>query len=206
MIETVGRSSTPDRLMDAAMKLFAQHGFNATSVGAIEKEAGMAPRSGALYQHFKGKQQLLEAAVDRELAAMDELAQAIAMFPLGDLRAEVTMLARWNLNSLERRAELTRFVRREAHLLPKRLRTKLYDRLVARPYAEIVAWLSARFQEAGIDPPDLDVLTLILIESMGAYRELNRVFGQVPAAIDDDRFIAAWVDTALAVVHRYGLN
>jgi AcrR family transcriptional regulator len=192
--------------MDAAMKLFAEHGFKATSVGAIEKEAGMAPRSGALYQHFKGKQQLLEAAVDREVAGMDELAHAIAMFPLGDLRAEVTMLARWNLASLERRAELTRFVRREADLLPNRLRTKLYDRLVARPYAEIVAWLSARFREAGIDPPDLDALTLILIESMGAYRELNRVFGQVPADIDDDRFIAAWVDTALAVAHRYGLN
>ena len=69
--------------MDAAMKLFAEHGFTATSVGAIEKEAGLAPRSGALYQHFKGKQQLLEAAVDRELAEMDELAHAIAMFPSG---------------------------------------------------------------------------------------------------------------------------
>lgn len=192
--------------MDAAMKLFAEQGYRATTVGAIEKEAGMAPRSGALYQHFKGKQQLLEAAVDRELAGMDELAHAIAMFPLGDLRAEVTMLARWNLASLERRAALTRFVRREADLLPKRLRAKLYDRLVGRPYAEIVAWLSARFREAGIDPPDLDALTLILIESMGAYRELNRVFGQVPADIDDDRFIASWVDTALAVAHRYGLN
>jgi AcrR family transcriptional regulator len=192
--------------MDAAMKLFAEQGYRATTVGAIEKEAGMAPCSGALYQHFKGKQQLLEAAVDRELAGMDELAYAIAMFPLGDLRAEVTMLARWNLASLERRAAITLLVRREADLLPKRLRTKLYDRLVARPYAEIVAWLSTRFREAGIDPPDLDALTLILIESMGAYRELNRVFGQVPADIDDDRFIAAWVDTALAVAHRYGLN
>jgi AcrR family transcriptional regulator len=192
--------------MDAAMKLFAEHGFKATSVGAIEKEAGLAPRSGALYQHFKGKQQLLEAAVDRELAGVDELAHAIAMFPLGDLRAEVTMLARWNLASLERRAALTRFVRREADLLPKRLRTKLYDRLVARPYAEIVAWLSARFREAGIDPPDLDALTLILIESMGAYKELNRVFDQVPADIDDERFIAAWVDTALTVANQYGLK
>jgi AcrR family transcriptional regulator len=192
--------------MDAALTLFAEHGYKATTVGAIESAAGLAPRSGALYQHFKGKQQLLEAAVDRELAGMDELAHAIAMFPLGDLRAELLMLARWNLASLERRAALTRFVRREADLLPKRLRTKLYDRLVARPYAEIVAWLGARFREAGIDPPDLDALTLILIESMGAYKELNRVFGQVPADVDDDRFIAAWVDAALAVAHRHGLT
>src|SRR5919106_2208890 len=137
-------SSTPDRLMDAALKLFAEQGFKATTVGSIESAASLAPRSGALYQHFKGKQELLEAALDRELAGMDELTDAIAIFPLGDLRAEFTMLARWNLASLDRRAALTRFVRREADLLPQRLRTKLYDRLVAKPYAEIVAWLNAR--------------------------------------------------------------
>ncbi len=192
--------------MDAALKLFAEQGFKATTVGSIESEASLAPRSGALYQHFKGKQELLEAALDRELAGMDELTDAIAMFPLGDLRAEFTMLARWNLASLDRRAALTRFVRREADLLPQRLRTKVYDRLVAKPYAEIVAWLNARFRDAAIDPPDLDALALILIESMAAYRELDRLFGRVPAQIDDKRFIDAWVDAALAIAHRYGLS
>jgi AcrR family transcriptional regulator len=198
--------STPDRLMDAALKLFAEQGYKATSVGSIESEAGMAPRSGALYQHFKGKQQLLEAALDRELAGMDELAHAIAMFPLGDLRAEVTMLARWNLASLDRRAALTRFIRREADLLPQPLKTRLYDRLVARPYIEVVAWLGARFRDAGIEPPDLDALALILIESMAAYRELNRLFGEVPGEVDDGRFVEAWVEAALAIAHRYGLS
>jgi AcrR family transcriptional regulator len=192
--------------MDAALKLFAEQGFKATTVGSIESAASLAPRSGALYQHFKGKQELLEAALDRELAGMDELTDAIAMFPLGDLRAEFTVLARWNLASLDRRAALTRFVRREADLLPQRLRTKLYDRLVAKPYAEIVAWLDARFRDAGIDPPDLHALALILIESMAAYRELDRLFGRVPAQIDDKRFIDAWVDAALAIAHRFGLS
>jgi AcrR family transcriptional regulator len=192
--------------MDAAMKLFAEHGYKATTVGAIESEAGLAPRSGALYQHFSGKQQLLEAALDRELAGMDELTAAIAMFPLGDLRAELIMLARWNLASLDRRAELTHFVRREAHLLPKRLRTKVYNRLVERPYMEIVSWLGSRFQEVGIEPPDLNALALILIESMAAYRELHRVFGRVPASLDDERFIQAWVEATLSIADRYGLR
>jgi hypothetical protein len=68
-----------------------------------------------------------------------------------------------------------------------------------------VSWLGARFQEAGIEPPDLDALVLILIESMAAYRELDRLFDQVPAEIDDERFVTAWVEAALAVAHRYGL-
>jgi AcrR family transcriptional regulator len=199
-------TSTPDRLMDAALKQFADHGYKATTVGSIESAAGLAPRSGALYQHFTSKQALLEATLDRELTGMDELARAMAMFPLGDLRAELTVLARWNLSSLDRRADLTRFIRREADLLPRRLRTKLYDRLVARPYAEIVAWLSGRFQEAGIDPPDLDALALILVESMAAYRELDRLFGRVPGGVDDERFVQAWVDTAIAVARGHGLT
>jgi hypothetical protein len=137
---------------------------------------------------------------------MDELAGAIAMFPLGDLRAELTMLARWNLASLDQRSVLSRFVRREADILPKPLRTKLYDRLVARPYTQIVAWRDARFEEGALQPPDVHALALILIESMASYRELGRVFGEIPGEVDDGRFIEAWVEVALAVANRYGLN
>jgi hypothetical protein len=69
-----------------------------------------------------------------------------------------------------------------------------------------VAWLGERFQEAAVEPPDLEALTLILIESMAAYRELDRVFGEIPGEVDDGRFIEAWVEAALAISHRYGLN
>ena len=192
--------------MAAALKLFAQQGFKATSVGAIETEAGMAPRSGALYQHFKGKQQLLEAALDRELAVMDDLESALGMLPLGDFRAELTLMARWNLASLDRRADLTRFVRREAHLLPHRLRDRLYERLVGNPYGLIVEWLGRHFDEAGVERPDLEALAMILIEPMAAYKELGLTFQRVPGDVDDERFIEAWVDVGLAVAARHGLT
>jgi AcrR family transcriptional regulator len=192
--------------MSAALKLFAERGYKATTVGEIETEAGLAPRSGALYQHFKSKQELLEAAIENELTAMGELGNALAMLPLGDLRAELTLLARWDLASLDRRADLTRFIRRDAHLLPKRLQARLYEHLVAKPYAAIVAWLEGRYREAEIDPPDLAALTLILIESMAAYRELDHLFGRVPGEMDDERFVAAWVEIGLAVAAQHGLS
>jgi AcrR family transcriptional regulator len=199
-------SSTRDRLMSSALKLFAERGYKATTVGAIEAEAGLAPRSGALYQHFAGKQELLEAAIESELTAMGELGDALAMLPLGDLRAELTLLARWNLASLDRRGDLTRFIRREAHLLPKRMRDRLYESLVAKPYDEITSWLEDRHRQEGIDPPDLAPLTLILIESMAAYKELDRVFGRVPGNVDDERFVEAWVQIAMAVAADHGLG
>lgn len=60
--------------MAAAMTLFAERGFDGASIGEIERAAGMAPRSGAIYQHFKGgEEELLRGAIEREPRAIDEL-------------------------------------------------------------------------------------------------------------------------------------
>jgi AcrR family transcriptional regulator len=200
------RRSTPERLMDAALHLVAENGYRGTSVGAVEQAAGLAPRSGALYQHFRGKDDVLEAAIQRELAAMDELASVLDTPTSGDLKAELTAMARWNLDSLDRRAQLAQIVRRDAHSLPPALLDELYTRLVARPYDQIVSWLAARFAAAGVPPPDLHPLALIMIEPMASYRFMRETFGRTPDAIDDERFIAAWVDVAMAVARQHGLT
>ena len=197
---------TPDRLMDAVLDLVADHGYSRASVGAIERQAGMAPRSGALYQHFKGKDDLLRAAVERDLGAIDELGEVVAMLPLPDLRSELMLLARWNLSSLERRSRLARLVRRESAHLPPDLLDRLYDRLVAQPYEQIVNWLQGRYDAAGREAPDLPTLTFVLIEPMSSYRAMREMFGRTLDDIDDERFIAGWVDVALAVAERHGLT
>jgi AcrR family transcriptional regulator len=200
------RTGTRERLMAAAMELFAERGFDGTSVGEIERAAGLAPRSGALYQHFSGgKAELLRCAIEHELRAIDELGSVMEMLPLGDLRAELTLLARWNLGSLERRSALARFVRRDAARLPPELRDELYDRLVGGPYEQVVGWLEARFGRAR-KRPDLHALSLVLVESISAYHSLRRTFGRTPDDVDDERFIAAWAETALAVARRYGID
>jgi AcrR family transcriptional regulator len=197
-------AATRDRLMSAAIVLFAEHGFDGASVGQIERAAGLAPRSGALYQHFRGgKEGLLHAAIERELAAVDELASVMDMLPLADLRSELTLLARWNLTSLERRSALAQLLNRDGARLPEELRDKLYDRLVERPYTRIVTWLETRLAPAD-PPPDLYAFALILIEPMSSYRFMRRTFGRTPGGVDDERFVAAWVETALAVARQLG--
>jgi AcrR family transcriptional regulator len=198
--------TTRERLMTAAVRLVAEQGYEAASIGAIEREAGLAPRSGGMYKHFKGKDELLRAAIEREVRAVDELDAVVDMLPLGDLRAELTLLARWNLSSLARRSDLTRLVHREAHRLPPELLEQLYEHLVDRPYARIVEWLRARYQTLDAQPPDLYPIALILTQTMSAYRSLRETFGRVPDNVDDERYIAAWVDVAVAVAARYGLD
>ncbi len=57
------QQSGRDRLLAAALKLFADKGYGATSVADIQRASGLAPGSGALYKHFASKRDLLEAAV-----------------------------------------------------------------------------------------------------------------------------------------------
>jgi AcrR family transcriptional regulator len=209
VIEAVALSqstSTAERILDAAIGLFAERGYRGTTVGEIEQAAGLAPRSGALYQHFKGKEDVLQKAIERQLEAVDDLGSALEMLPLGDLRAELTLMARWNLASLDRRAQLARFVYREGDRLPAVLRRKLYDRLVERPYSQIVAWLGDRIQSAGARQSDLHALALIMVEPMSSYRSLEQLFGRVPGGVDDERFVHTWVEVCLAYARTLGLD
>ena len=197
---------TPDRILDAAMTLFGERGYEATSVGAIELAAGLAPRSGALYQHFASKRDVLEKALDRQLAVLVELDTSLADLSLGDLRAELTLMARWNLSSLDQRRELAMFLRRDGDHLPDELQTKLYRRLVDEPYAQVVAWLGRRFDADGGGKADLEALALILIETMVSFRSMQWVFGKTPGDVDDDRFVTTWVELGLAYADSLGLE
>ncbi len=127
------------------------------------------------------------------------------MLPLGDLRAEVTLMARWNLGSLQRRAVLAAVVRREAARLPADLLDELYERLVATSRAR--CRLAPRtLRGRGDRPADLYPIALVLIESISSYRFMIETFGRAPDDLDDERFIAGWVDATMAVAARYGIS
>lgn len=194
-------------MMEAALELFAEHGYAGVSVGQIEQAAGLAPRSGALYHYFRSKQDLLHAALMHASCTVDELEGVLGMLPLGDLRAELVLLARWNMTSLQRRTTLTRFLTTHGAEIPEDLRAEMYDRLCDRPYQLIRAWLRERLVGVpGAEQLDVDATVLVLVESMAGYRTLSDVFGRVPGEVDDERFVQAWVDTAAALATSVGLT
>jgi AcrR family transcriptional regulator len=54
---------TRERLIDAAVELFAQNGFKATSVGEISRNAGTTPTT--FYRYFTGKSDIARLIQDR---------------------------------------------------------------------------------------------------------------------------------------------
>ena len=57
--------STADRILDAAEDLFAQRGYSATSLGDVADRVGI--RSPSLYNHFRNKEALYTAVLERLL-------------------------------------------------------------------------------------------------------------------------------------------
>ena len=58
---------TIERVLNASLKLFKEKGFDKTSMQDIVDASGMS--KGAIFYHFKSKEEIFAAAMDREFAA-----------------------------------------------------------------------------------------------------------------------------------------
>ena len=54
--------STKGRILDAALTLFAENGYDGTSVEQIANIVGI--KAPSLYKHYKGKEDILNALID----------------------------------------------------------------------------------------------------------------------------------------------
>lgn len=64
-------TSTRDRILAAAERLFATHGFAGTSLRQVTDAVGVTPPN--LYNHFRSKRALYEAVLDRGIAPLMEI-------------------------------------------------------------------------------------------------------------------------------------
>jgi AcrR family transcriptional regulator len=196
-------SSTRERIIGAALGLFVERGYRATTVGEIEAAAGLTPRAGALYKHFASKQEVLEAALDRHVSAVEAVRSVMDFLPLGDLRAELTLLARWTLQELAKEYDLCRILEHEGREFPELLR-RMKDAVVQRAYRDAAEFIRRRLDGLGLPQQDCEALAAIALGALVNYRAEERLFGEPPAGVDEERFVKTWVDlwAAFAVAAR----
>lgn len=63
--------STKEKILDTALTLFAENGYNGTSVEQIASIVGI--KAPSLYKHYKGKEDILNALIDSAEVRYDEL-------------------------------------------------------------------------------------------------------------------------------------
>lgn len=191
-------STTRERIVEEAMLLFSQHGYAATSVAKIEAAAGLTPGAGGLYHHFQTKEAVLAAGIERQLARLDALRQIRnVLTPLGDLRSELTLIARYILAELDSESQLLKILASEARNRPQLLASAV-DRLVSSTFEGFATWIGERSEARTLDDR-VKALAALGLGSLLSSRLLSDVLG-VPAQVDDDTLIDTWVGLMIGVL------
>jgi AcrR family transcriptional regulator len=193
-------STTRDRIIDQAMHLFSEHGYAATSIAKIEAASGLTPGAGGLYHHFDSKEALLAAGIERQLARLDALREIRRVLtPLGDLKSELTLIARYVLAELDGESDLLRILAAEARSRPLLLREAV-DRLINSTFNGFAVWLAER-AEGTLSGERAAATAALGLGSLLSSRLLRDVLG-VPAQIDDETLVDSWVQLMLLALER----
>ncbi len=125
------------RILDAAERLFAKDGVAATGMRAIATSAKAS--IGAVYHHFKSKEDILESIVRQELEERQDLLEGLCVqgWPL---ETQIEQIVQMHFTLLQERSDATKLFFRERFDPHPALQTKiqaLYD-TVAEYIAEIL--------------------------------------------------------------------
>jgi len=185
---------TRERIVTEAIRLFAVDGFTGTTVGDIEQAAGLAPRAGGLYRHFRSKEAVLSAAIDRHVREMERIRARLVVMPLGDLRAELTLAARWAVAELRAEQLVMKVVQKDGDRFPEVV-AEVHERIIVPGHEQAAEMFTRVFAEAGIADRDPRTFASAALGSLVGYVLEHTMFGALPGNVSEDELIEAWVDT-----------
>lgn len=191
--------STRERLIDAALHLFAARGFRSTTVGEIEAEAGLKPRRGALYKHFGSKAELLEAVARQHVDSVREGTEWIFQLPVGDVRTEASVLGRFAMEELARQRAMVHVLERDGDRIPE-LRDLFRERASDVAYRTMVE-IVRRWVDPDVDPSvDLEATAVLLLGGLINADRSEATFGALPIGCTQEQVLAAWADQCARIV------
>jgi AcrR family transcriptional regulator len=170
---------TRDRILEAALDLFAEEGFSGTTISEIERRVGLAAGTGSMYRHFPSKEALLQAAVEHEVTrCRAEIAAARAALPQLDDPDEMRALVyEQMLVDFRRFDRLFRLMLSEGDRVPE-LREAIWA-AVQRPVKK--------------RPSDADAVEAVAMSALGGYHLFSIMQGRDFNNIDQARFIRTLV-------------
>jgi AcrR family transcriptional regulator len=195
----VSTVSTRGRLLDAALRLFAEHGYAGVTVGQIEEAAGLRPRRGSLYNHFPSKEALLTALVEHQVEKAELAgAEILELLPLGDLRTDLLLLGRLVLRNLEAQSDLLLLMAREARTRPDVI-AAARDRIAGFGHRRAVSVFEALFGPRG-DGKDVPAIASVALDALVGFWMEGVIFDRPPSGMGMERYLRAWVEMVAATI------
>ncbi len=142
----------PQHIIDAAIRVFARHGYYNSRVSDIAREAGMA--SGTIYLYFKTKDEILVRMFRDRMAEWVEFVRK-AMADVSDAPAKIRRLVLLHFKILEDNPELAEVVQVELRQGQKFLRGASAHEITA--YFALISAVIEEGIEAGLFRRDISV-------------------------------------------------
>src|SRR5947209_6189974 len=171
------------QLLDAALALFAEQGFERATIKALSEAAGVA--QGLVYHYFRSKDELLFTVLERQ-SFLPELRRLLAVAP-DRLASEVLREVAGDFAALlAERESLMRIVARESQTNPRVV--AILQRVIEEAVGLLAGYLDARIRAGELRPHDPRVTARALL-----YLVVMLRLTRTPA----DGFLPAFVDTLL---------
>ena len=135
------RVESKHKIMDAAFKLIAKNGYEATSIAMITKEAGVS--KGLLYNYFESKEALVKALV---LGAMDEGDSLVGELMDKDPKMTLRNIFKWFFKEMRERPDHWKLI---TELTFKIEKFDFVHELVIAKMTEYVSFIEALLAQAG---------------------------------------------------------
>lgn len=194
-------------MIEAALRLFGEQGYAATSVAQLEAAAGMSPGAGGLYSHFRSKDALLWAALESVLTPADELTNQLTSAGAGapgsgatvaPLAAQLEGIARAGLARLRHDRDYNRILVRDLRAVPE-----LLEMSAERELRPVHHRLAAFLSQPGLALPaevDATALAAVLIGATSHFWLMSDIFGAHPAGVSEADYLTALVRLATALL------
>lgn len=189
---TPRRSDAADRILREATRLFAEKGYERTSVPEIQAAAGLTRGSGAMYKHYPSKEALLRAVVNLSFVKAREARSTMqdGALPAGDA---LCRMARHTIEILGRSRADLRILWRELEQFPS-LQTKVRRDVMQTTYKSLAAWLHDRTRKGELRHHDSEAVAAVILGGLVMFKVFETLWGEKTIAVDDERFVAAWCD------------
>ncbi|MBV9392446.1 MAG: TetR/AcrR family transcriptional regulator [Verrucomicrobia bacterium] len=179
---------TRNRLLEAAARVFSQHGIQGATTREIAREAGV--NEVTLFRHFKSKEQLLYAVVERSMITEERLIRSIDSWTT-NLKESLAQYAQQYFTLLEQKEALARAFLAEARAFSPSVQERIGE-LLSPIRAELIALLTAA-KQAGLIRNDVDTECAVDAFKNSLYAALLRQ-SYLPARYSKEKYITQVVN------------
>lgn len=183
-------AETREKLKKAAATLFLKKGYAKTSIGEIEAKAGLAPRAGSFYRHFKSKKALLVEIAKTEISEQPQEFDFDTISSLGNTRAELMLIGQIFERASERQKPFLRLIE---ELRQMKFGQKVEQNVNQEMMTALAGWVSSKPVAKPLSAEQVNVLTMLVFGGWLFYLTKSQQGVHVDG-LDQLQLLNTWAD------------